>query len=260
VIAAGPEIAQLAPERRRELAELWQARALSESSVKSVFEQLVAELSATGAHPEVLALARRALSDEARHARICAELAAAYRGGPVLDVIAPAVRLPDYPVSPRLRAALHAVNLCCIGETIATAFVEACLAECAWPALRELHGRHLADEIHHARIGWAHLASLSLAERGELACHLPELVRAQVLAWEARLGELPERGVPGHGYPPRATLVAVVHGAVRDVVLPGFEYVEVDATRARAWFDTHTAGQRANVIAGSSSRVRPSSR
>ena len=241
MIERSAAIDELSAETQAELAALWQQRAASESSVRGVFIQLVAELVATGAHADVIALARRATEDEAKHARICAELAAVYRGGAPIEVIPTAVRLPDYGEAPRMRAALHVVNLCCIGETIATAFVEACVAECAWPELREVHGHHLADEIHHARIGWAHLVSLTSDERGQVALRIPELLRAQVQAWEARLAELPEKGIAGHGYPPRATLIAVVHGAVRDLVLPGFEYVGVDPSQARGWFETHAA-------------------
>ncbi len=238
MIVRGEAVEQLASEQRAALAELWQSRADSERSVGSVFTQLVAEMSATGAHAEVIALARRAIDDETRHARICAELAAAYRGDDVREATPRDVRLPDYGEPPRMRAALHAVNLCCIGETIATAFVEACFAECtAWPELRELHGLHLADEIHHARVGWAHVASLGDDERAHLATRLPELLRAQVLGWESRIQTLPEHGVPGHGYPPRDALIAVVHAAIREVVLPGFDYVSIDTRAARQWFD-----------------------
>lgn len=209
------------------LAALWQQRADSESAVRMVFQQLAEAFAAIGAHPEVIALARRAADDEVRHAAVCTELAAAYRGEPVAPAIEPAVRLPDYVADRRLRAALHAVNLCCIGETIAVAFVEACLAQCADAKLREIHRRHLADEVRHARVGWAHLASLNVAELDEVATWVPELVRAQLAGWEQRLGELPEAGVPGHAYPPRAELIRAVQTAVRELVLPGFEYVGI---------------------------------
>jgi hypothetical protein len=242
-VIADPTIDALPATQRTLLASLWQARASSESSVRGVFEQLVAELTATGAHPEVIALAQRAEGDEARHAAICMELAAAYHGGPITIALSPPVRLADHGDAPRLRAALHVVNLCCISETIASAFVEACLADCDGETLRDVHGRHLADEIRHARIGWAHLASLSLDERGAVASRLPELLRIQVLAWETRIAELPEQGVPGHGYPPRAALLRVVHDAVRDLVLPGFEYIDIDCTKSRAWFDAHAAAR-----------------
>jgi hypothetical protein len=241
VIAVDATIAAMPTADRALVADLWQQRASSESSVRGVMEQLVAELRATGAHRDVIELAERAAADEARHAEICAQLASAYHGTPIDFTVAPAprVRLPDYGEGLRMRAALHAVNLCCISETIASAFVEACLDECAGDALREIHGRHLADEIRHARIGWAHVATLTPAERSRIADRLPELLGAQVLAWENRIGELPEHGVPGHGYPARAALIATVRTAVRELVLPGFDYVEVDTTRTRAWFDAH---------------------
>ncbi|NVB84349.1 MAG: hypothetical protein HOV81_38590 [Kofleriaceae bacterium] len=233
------EVGGLADDQRALLAALWQSRADSESSVRVVFDQLVAELVATGARTEVVALARRAAEDEVRHARICVELAAAYRGEPAAVTPAPAVRLPDYVADARLRAALHALNLCCIGETIATGFVEACVAACAGGELEDIHRRHFADEIHHARVGWAHIASLSREDRAALAPFIEAILRAQVTAWESRIAELPEHGVPGHGYPPRAELVAAIYAAVRDVVLPGFAHVGVDASTAAAWFETH---------------------
>lgn len=228
-------------EQRRVLAALWEQRASSESAVRTVFDQLVVELVETGAHPDVIALARRAADDERRHAQICTELATVYRGEPVAPASRPAVRLPDYVEDRRLRSLLHAVNLCCIGETLATAFVEACHGDCAGEALRDIHGRHLADEIRHARVGWAHLASATEAERQQIAERLPELLRVQVLGWESRIGELPEHGVAGHGYPPRAALIAGMREAVRELVLPGFEYLGIDTAASHAWFDAHVA-------------------
>lgn len=226
---------ELAAADRTALAALWLSRARSESSVGCVFELLADELAATGARSEVVALARSAVGDEARHAATCLELAAAY-GAEAPALVPVPVRLPDYVPEARLRATLHAVNLSCVGETIATAFVESCVGACADPALRELHGRHLADEIRHARVGWAHLATLADAERTEVSRWLPEVLEAQLEAWERRIGELPEAGFPGHGYPPRAELLDTVRAAVRELVLPGFAHVAIDATEAARWF------------------------
>ena len=235
--------ADLAADTRDGLALLWHQRARSESHVHAVFTQLAADLAATGAHPEVIALALRAVDDEARHAASCQALAVAY-GAPTDVVAVGPVRLPEYVDDPRLRAALHAANHCCIGETIASAFVASCLDACADPALREIHRDHLADEIRHARVGWAHLPTLTAAERAQVAGWLPELLRAQLAAWESRIADLPEAGFPGHGYPPRAALLATVHAAVTDVVLPGFAHVAVDATAATRWYAGAREAQR----------------
>lgn len=224
---------------RSQLAALWQSRATSESTVRVVFDQLVDELTATGAHADVIALARHAADDEDRHATICATLAAAYRGGGVDLVGEPTARLPDFTPDRKLRAALHAITLCCISESLACAFIDACIDACAAADLRTIHKRHLADEVRHARIGWAHIASLSAADRAALEPFLEEILRAQLVGWEARIAMLPEAGVPGHGYPPRGVLVDVIRSAVRDLVLPGFEHVGIAAVAARYWFESH---------------------
>jgi len=232
---------ELATETRVQLAALWQARAQSESSVRSVFHKLVGELQVAGADPRVVEMARRAADDEARHARVCVELAARYRGSAVEPAVEPAVRLPDHVDDRRLRAALHAVNLCCIGETLAVAFVEACLAACEDEHLRDIHARHMADEVRHARIGWAHLASLPAEVRGDVARWVPKLVRLNVEAWTSRIGELPEAGIAGHGYPPRAVLLEAMRKAVDELVLPGFEYAGVAVEISPEKIDTDFA-------------------
>jgi hypothetical protein len=187
----------------------------------------------------VIALARHAADDEDRHAAICAELAAVYRGNAVDVAGEPTARLPRFTNDVRLRAALHAITLCCISESLACAFVDACVATCTDGELRKIHQRHLADEVRHARIGWAHVASLTTQDRAALEPFLEEILRAQLLGWEARIATLPVDGMPGHGYPPRAALVEVIREAVRDIVLPGFEHVGIAAVDARRWFDAH---------------------
>lgn len=235
-LADDPAIAGLAAADREALAAIWRQRAQSESAVGNVFGQVAGELAASGAPAELVALARGAEADEARHAAICEELAIAYGhdGAPRPER---RVRLRDYDQpTVRLRTALHAIHVCCISETIATAFVEACLGACASPALREIHRDHLGDEIQHARVGWAYVATLTPAEREAVARELPMLLQLQLDAWTTRIGDLPEAGVPGHGYPPRTELLDAVHGAIRELVLPGFDHVGVDAASARAWY------------------------
>ena len=239
-LADDATIARLAPADREALAEIWRQRAQSESAVGNVFAQVADELVASGAPAEVVALARRAEADEARHAAICEELAVAY-GHDTTPRPERRVRLRDYDQpTVRLRAALHAIHVCCISETIATAFVEACLGACESQALREIHRDHLADEVQHARVGWAYVATLTAEERAAVASELPYLLELQLAAWTKRIGDLPVAGVAGHGYPPRSELLDAVHGAIRELVLPGFDHVGVDSAAARAWYATAT--------------------
>ncbi len=237
-LADDPTIALLAPADRDALAVIWTDRARAESAVGNVFAQVADELAASGAPPELVGLARSAEADEARHAAVCEELALAY-GHDSAARPERRVRLRDYDQpTVRLRTALHAVHVCCISETIATVFVEACLGACESPMLREIHREHLADEVQHARVGWAYVATLSAAERSAIAPELASVLELQLDAWTARINDLPLAGVAGHGYPPRSELLDAVHGAIRELVLPGFDHVGIDSASARAWYAT----------------------
>lgn len=242
-LADDPSIALLSSADRDTLAAIWMDRARSESAVGNVFAQVADELVASGAPSELVALARSATADEARHAAVCEELARAY-GHDSAPRPERRVRLSDYDQpTVRLRAALHAVHVCCISETIATVFVEACLGACGSPMLREIHREHLADEVQHARVGWAYVATLTAEERTAIASELASVLELQLDAWTARISDLPIAGVAGHGYPPRSELLDAVHGAIRELVLPGFDHVGIDSAAARAWYTTR-AGDR----------------
>lgn len=233
-----PTVVRLSRDDRATLASIWEQRARSESAVRDVFAQVAAELASSGAPAELVELARSAEADEARHAAVCEELATTY-GDATTPSVRRRVRLRDYEQpTMRLRTALHAVHVCCVSETIATAFVEACLGACESPVLREIHRQHLADEVQHARVGWAYVATLTAEERAAIATELPHLLELQLGAWTGRIDELPIAGIAGHGYPPRAELLDAVHGAIRELVLPGFDHVGVDSAPARAWYAT----------------------
>jgi hypothetical protein len=192
----------------------------------------------------VLALARRAVEDEPRHAELCRRLAEAYAGGPVSSPAPPEVEVPRHDgVDPALRSHLHVVAMCCINETIACGFVEACLDAADGPLVKAIHREHLSDEIHHARVGWAHLASprIDAATRAAIGAWLPRLLDANLKHWEARIALLPADGVPGHAFPPVPALVAAARAAVETLVLPGFDHVGVDTAAARTWFAAYAA-------------------
>jgi hypothetical protein len=134
-----------------------------------------------------------------------------------------------------LRQTLHVIGLSCINETIAAEFVARCLDAAEAEAVRHASSTHLRDEIGHARVGWAHLASdvLDAADRRSIAAWMPRIVRANARAWMERISTLPEEGVPGHGYPPTAELRAGVLHAFETVIVPGLDEVRIDATGAK---------------------------
>jgi hypothetical protein len=226
--AADPAILALSAEDRAAVAELWASRARSEIGAGAVFAAVARGLfmEGGGAVPhELLWLASRAVCDELRHAEICRYVASLY------GTETPPRAAPPTIAEPPFGRGIHAVLNSAINETIGSAFLSACLDEAegilARAALREL----LTDEMDHARLGWALLATAGLggAMRSEVEGRVPELIHIARRAWSVRAAELPEDLPRGHGCLPRAEVLRVVEIAIREVILPGFEHLGLRA-------------------------------
>jgi hypothetical protein len=135
--------------------------------------------------------------------------------------------------------ALYAAGLCCINESIATVWLERCAARAIAPLPKAVNHLHLADELFHARVGWAHLASRAVtsAMRAEVGRWLVPLLESNVRQWLSPEVTGQTGGVPDHGLPSEAEHRDAVLGAVRNVVIPGFEHCGVDVRGAWRWFE-----------------------
>ena len=87
----------------------------------------------------------------------------------------------------------------------------------------------LRDEIDHARIGWAHLASAEVTseERREVGRALPVLLRIAREAW-SRGSPTTSDAATGHGWVSDARVAAIFEDVLREVLLPGFAHVGVE--------------------------------
>ncbi len=237
-------VESLDDEVRAGVAQHWLRRARSEARIGRAFTLMVPELVRVGAHSEVTALAELAADDEARHAAICRTLAGHYAGAarPVeLDV--GDVELPCFGCADaRLEVALLVLGTACVNETLATAWLQTALAASCTPLATAANRAHLREEIDHARLGWAHLASPAVVElRDALSAYLVPMLEANVPLWEQQDPFLPDDGVPGHGIPATGAARAAIARALRDVVLPGFAHVGLDIGDARRWLATRRA-------------------
>jgi hypothetical protein len=234
-----PSIDLLDPARRQNVAAYWQQRAQAELKVARAFRELSVGLEETGVVPEVTDLLRVSIQNEGEHAELCWRLACRYADSEVPEPTMPTgIDFPRLPgAGAELRPTLHAVGLCCINESIATVWLEHCLSYTSAPLPRAATRLHLADEVVHARAGWAHLASsaLSNARRAEISKWLLPMLKANVDQWldRATVGMTTEE--PAHGLPPWSDHGAVVLGVVRGVILPGFAHVGLDASEAARW-------------------------
>jgi hypothetical protein len=117
-------------------------------------------------------------------------------------------------------------------------------------ALRAL----LADEVRHARIGWAVLASplLTVDDRRVIASFMPQLLQVCVEAWLNEEDELEgERQIPkGHGNLGSAELGSCVDDTLRNVIVPGLEHVGIDSGPAQRWAFAHARSFQSGRLFG----------
>lgn len=84
-------------------------------------------------------------------------------------------------------------------------------------ALREL----LADEIDHARIGWAALSTAPASLRRSIAALLPDLIASHLAGWRVAAVES-SAALIAHGIPSAQAARQVVSGTMDDLILPAF--------------------------------------
>ena len=239
-----PTIAALPAAARAVIADIWAGRARSEQRSAQIFAIVAGDLLRDGAVPEVLSLATRAVHDEARHVELCRHVAARYAGAPAPW---PAPEPPPVPgfrgASPELTRLLHVVLNTCVAESAGVAFLTACLADATGPTARAAVLEMMRDDVGHARVGWAHLASdrVPAGLRAALPTALPALLAAVRRGYFARCDELPERPPPGHGCAAPAAIRAAIDAALRDVVVPGFAHVGIEVAPARRWLASELA-------------------
>lgn len=212
------------------IAALWRSRAAAEGSVHAYAERIQRDLRAVDAGQPVVNLAARMVADEARHVGVCLAVATRFDGRTVPTPPPRAIDDAVLDAPEDLRPLLRLVGSCCIGETIAVVWIDRSAEPVTDPWLRETLRAHLADEVHHARLGWAHLASTVVSERdrARLGAELPRLLEASLAAWRWFPTLWPSEGFPAEGLPSHAATFAAIDEAVREVILPGFARHGVD--------------------------------
>lgn len=230
-----PAVARLDGAARQAMARHWRRRAWSEGQVAEAFATLHAGLLEVGAAGVVCGLIGRARDDEVRHSGVCAALAEAYAGAAIAAPAGPASTLPRFEHEARAtEVMLQVVGMCCLSETLATVWLEASLAAARAPLARAANRAHLAEEVGHARAGWAHLATATSEQLAAVERRLIGFVRAGVADWLAAGEDLPGgAGLEAHGVlSPAMHRAAILRGA-REVVLPGFAALGLDVAAAR---------------------------
>jgi hypothetical protein len=144
-------------------------------------------------------------------------------GGEDAGVVLPCFSLPRYPgASAELTATLHILSICCLMETTGSCLLEHTLSCTTAPLARAAVREILADEVDHARIGWAVLARSGPKLRREVKERLPTLVKGHLDMWLQGEAFQPSPALLAQGLPSSQSVHAVVIGALKEVILPGF--------------------------------------
>lgn len=238
------EIDALSREARAELADIWQERGASELKVGGSFAAITAEVLVYGTPDTALKILARAVRDEVHHAEIAVDMAARYRGDNAVLWPPPATfPVPAFaPADPKLRATLLVIALCCINETLACGILEGQLSIAKSPLTRAALQTVLADEIDHARAGWAHIVSPFVTEEMKKEIGgggwLPRLLHGRLKDLTDADSPFPGEQFPEHGILTRKARKEIVATALKDVVFPGFDRAGLDTASARDWAAT----------------------
>jgi hypothetical protein len=223
---------QVPPPLRPVLGALWRDRATSEHRSIGIFALYTLDLMGAGVPPAVLSHACRASLDEVRHAELFTRLAALYSG----EEVAPPPGIPPMPDIPsmtmREQVAREALHLGVMSETYSSVSLTAIRDRATDPVVRQVLGVVLADEVHHARMGWAfvaHLLEEDPAIRPFLDAELGPMFASYVDGVFGDPDALPESSVSAddrplaeaHGYESIRDSFVLWVDTLRDVWVPG---------------------------------------
>jgi len=214
---------------------------------------MATELAEVGADPVVVQGARDAAEDEARHRDLCAVLATRFGEPNAKSHIPPRGRIGRSGMPQRDRLLWETVAVCCISETMNTSLLTRCQEVAKDEQISTTLHELLKDEVKHAQLGWAHLASERAAGRGGfLRDILPAMLDASIepgfldgkmeLPWTEALFD--------YGELPLSELIQIYCETLTEVVFRGLDAMGVDTSQGRAWLRTHRPGSAALIQPG----------
>lgn len=233
------DVGVLPAKARATVGETWLERMKQEHLAVGAFALLAQELAQEGCDPVVLSLVTRAASDEVRHTEVCRRMAVAFLGADRVPARFHGLpRVPPHPEAHRGdRVLLHVVEMCCLSETLTGVYFTEMLARARHPTARTVLESLLEDEIDHGRVGWAYLATRGGGSGLEaLRNALPALIERTVgrALRSAERSSENEGAMESYGWLGRSAASSTIRRALRDVIVPGFETLKVDLSRARS--------------------------
>ena len=242
-------------ELRRAAAVQWAGRARAEYGSVHQFTQVAHALTRARTALPLLGSLARLITDEVRHAEICADMALACDPDPSARTLRFPTPKAPWPTAPKADdreplvawAARAILVACCLGETLSRPMLEAIALLATDPVAEGVARQILRDEHLHATFGWEALEVL-LPELGEGSrATLQQTLTKSLGAFERSTAcgiaveQLAEREVviePGDA-PNLGTLsdeqyAAIFFSTIEHEILPKFERLGLDAQGAWA--------------------------
>jgi hypothetical protein len=233
-------IAALDEPSRRHAAETSTRRAGLELHGAAAFTAVTQALLELRAPAAIVSLCANAIAEELRHSEIYLTIARAYAGHEVEAPRPSAIEVPRYSsAGPDAERLLQVIGMCCVNETMACSFLELCYSGVKGAFVRGGIREILADEIRHARVGWAYLGSddMGPAERLLISTWLLPILSDQWHHWRNHIATLPEVDLAEHGCPSATAIQTASLASIRELVLPGFARAGIDVSAATRWVD-----------------------
>lgn len=154
----------------------WHGRMTNEYMSSFVFDGLAEQMVAAG-DLDAATRCREFAAEEREHGALCGAVVEA-AGGEARAIVAPTRAVPEHrKTTRRAAAARNVISVACLSETVAVALIGAERLEMEGGPLEELLTRIWADEIGHARFGWAWLdrtlPTCTAEERDAIERYLP---------------------------------------------------------------------------------------
>ena len=229
------------PDAALKLAATAQAKlALGEYSAVDLFGNLASAMALNGVPIDLVAAAARTPADEIRHADYALRAASLLAGEDVSLTIEPALlRKPWAKPVDLERLDVMMLEICAIGETLSCGLLSACLERATDPVMHAVFAGIVADEVHHARLGWYYLAwrapSWTGADRQRVANRGGEiLVKTEKQFWQGRDAADPtaRKAARALGVLESKGQREVVKSVVEDEIIPALDALGLGASHA----------------------------
>ena len=234
------ELGALPATTRTTLAKIWFTQAATELRVARSFAIVHESLAMLGADTGLVHTAERAIDDEHRHALLCLEVSRRYAGTSALPEVPELVHThPRHPSArdEHERRMLYVIGQCAFNETFASAYLSLARESAKTALARAAISELLSDEIDHARVGWAYLATAPAPRRARLAAWAHALAVANLREWRT-LQLNRDRDLGAHGIPEAEAIEEALLEALRGVIIPGLATHGVSSRALESWAKT----------------------